>query len=329
MFILNACTNASFLATVLFIKKLVKIISVIIPVLLVLFVTIDIAKAVVASDDNQIKKAQSIAIKRIIYALIIFFVPILVNAAFNILDNNGVEGLSCYNNAEDEVVEALAQAENESLLKYEEDINKLIEAAKTGKVAKDAELEKLRQKKVSKNGGSSNPTDVKNITKYTKSNGKMAHATSYGKAGRRFDTKKGDQDGKEVTIANLGSFTYIARFKDPSKAEITARCAEAGAANNHIGYSVLNYRSLYNHAKKANWDLSKINKNVDTVCSAFASVCINAAGVKITKDLNGFSYSVKNHLKNTGAFKFYDYKKSSVLRGDILVKAGNHMAIAT
>ena len=65
MLILNICEKASFLATVLFFKKLVHIISIILPIILVLFVTIDLAKAVMANDESQMKQAQHLLIKRI------------------------------------------------------------------------------------------------------------------------------------------------------------------------------------------------------------------------------------------------------------------------
>ena len=159
MFILeiSLCEKANFLQTVLFFKKLVWIISIIIPIALVLFVTVDIAKAVMANDDAQMKKAQNSAIKRIIIGLIVFFVPVAVNAIFSLFDGKEVVGLTCYNNATDEVVDTLVVAENEKLLLYEEDIKALIEAAKENQAAVDAKLEELREK--AKNlSPSSNPS---------------------------------------------------------------------------------------------------------------------------------------------------------------------------
>ena len=156
MFVLNTvCDDASFLATVLFFRKIVTIISIIVPIILVLLITIDIAKAVMASDDNQIKTVQKLALKRIIWGLVIFFVPLSVNAVFSLFDGKEVAGISCYNNATDEVVDALVQAEKESLLKYEEDTKKLIEAAKQSKQDADQELNELRQKSATNNNSGS------------------------------------------------------------------------------------------------------------------------------------------------------------------------------
>ena len=158
----SICDKASFLATILFIKKLVNIISIIIPIILILLLSIDFAKAVIASDDNQMKKAQKLAIKRIIIGAVVFFVPLVVNAVFSLFDGKEVAGLSCYNNATDEVVDVLTAAENEKLLLYAEDIKALIEAAKESQAAADAKLEEIRDKKTNhggQNSGNNNNQD--------------------------------------------------------------------------------------------------------------------------------------------------------------------------
>ena len=212
MFILNStCDNASFLATVLFIKKLVKILSIVIPVILVLLLSMDMAKAVIASDDNQIKKTQSLAIKRIIYSLIIFFVPIVVNATFNFLGEKGVEGLACYNNADDVVVETLAQAEKESLLKYQEDIEKLIEAAKENKEAAEQALNELRQNASSGSGSSSSNVNSGTAEKIIQIAKEQAWplGTSSSKYSSKYYSKKHSAD--------CGSFTTMVVKKATGK----------------------------------------------------------------------------------------------------------------
>ena len=321
------CMDASFLATVLFIKKIVGIIVILIPIALVLFVTIDLTKAVIANDDNQMKTAQKLAIKRIIYAAVIFLVPTLINATFNMLGKE-VEGLACYSNATEENVNTLTEAKKDSDEAYQNAIDKLIEQGKVNVELAKKVVEEQREKAKENQSNQSNQNNQGNpttVSSYRKTNGYVSHAT-HGPGGRI--DKKGDQTGKEVTITkNKNNWTYIARFKDPNKAEKAAVAAEQGAINNHIGYGINGYSSLYKEAKKVDWDLSKITKNVNTVCSAFISVCINAAGVSITKDLNGFG-NVQPDLENTGAFIIKPYNKNDVMRGDILVREKKHMAIA-
>ena len=68
--------------------NLIKYIAI---VALLLLVTVDFLKAVVSSDKDALKKAGSTAIKRFIYCVLIFFVPIIVKL---ILDLMGIYG-SC------------------------------------------------------------------------------------------------------------------------------------------------------------------------------------------------------------------------------------------
>ena len=80
---LDAC--GGFLPIVKVIVQVIKILMIIIPVALILFGTIDLGKAVIASDDKEVKAAQSRLVKRIIYAAVIFFVPMLVGVVMNIV----------------------------------------------------------------------------------------------------------------------------------------------------------------------------------------------------------------------------------------------------
>lgn len=62
-----------------FINKGMNIIKLIVPLLLIVFGVFDFVKAIFASNDDEIKKAQKSFIRRLIIAVIIFFSPILVN----------------------------------------------------------------------------------------------------------------------------------------------------------------------------------------------------------------------------------------------------------
>ncbi len=61
------------------------IIQIGIPLLLVILGTIDLGKAVISSDDKEVKAAQSRLIKRCIYAVAIFFVMTLVTVIMSIV----------------------------------------------------------------------------------------------------------------------------------------------------------------------------------------------------------------------------------------------------
>lgn len=77
-----ACKDISFLLRI--IAKLLKYLHFLIPIILILFVIFDIAKVVVGQADEKAKtEAFNKAVKRVIYAVIIFLTPTIV---FFVLD---------------------------------------------------------------------------------------------------------------------------------------------------------------------------------------------------------------------------------------------------
>ncbi len=102
MILSDVCTQelSSVLAVVRWIVNLVKLA---VPILLVVLATFDLAKVVTNSkgDDSETKKAVKTLITRIIYGLIIYFVPIIIVWLFTSIRIGGVSDvMDCYNNAE-------------------------------------------------------------------------------------------------------------------------------------------------------------------------------------------------------------------------------------
>lgn len=55
-----------------------------VPILLIIFGMLDLGKAVMASKEDEIKKGQQMFIKRIIAAVLVFFVVVVVQLVFNL-----------------------------------------------------------------------------------------------------------------------------------------------------------------------------------------------------------------------------------------------------
>ncbi len=66
-------------------KGVFPIVQIVIPLVLIVFGTIDLGKAVISSDEKAIKSAQSMLIKRCIYAAAIFFVTTIVSLLMGIV----------------------------------------------------------------------------------------------------------------------------------------------------------------------------------------------------------------------------------------------------
>ena len=71
----------------------VDIIKMVVPFMLIVMGMLDLGKAVIASKEDEIKKAQSLFIKRIIAAVLVFFIVAIVQLVFGILaDADGSDG---------------------------------------------------------------------------------------------------------------------------------------------------------------------------------------------------------------------------------------------
>ncbi|MBQ7141321.1 MAG: hypothetical protein IJO32_07460 [Bacilli bacterium] len=71
---------------------LINIVRIVVPILLIVMGSLDLMKAVMASKDDEIKKAQSTLVKRAIVAVIVFFIPAIVNLLMGLVFDGYGEG---------------------------------------------------------------------------------------------------------------------------------------------------------------------------------------------------------------------------------------------
>ncbi len=349
MFILKACDNSSLLNTILFIKNIINIIFIVVPIILALLFSIDLAKNVFSKDDNDSQNNLRLGIKRIIYSLILLLVPTIIEAFMNMIDDYS-KVADCYTIATEEKVQELHEKEEEEydekrkeeLEKREEQKQKVAEEqAEAERRAKEAEEQAAHDAQEGSSGGGSSTYPVS--SDYIKSNCRMAHATSsiikkphHHPPGDQAGKKSGGEGNEVFTTKYHKGWTYVARLKDAKKANLTAACMQKVALNNHVGYdrSGSKWKALWNEASKVNWDVTKVTKDTTTSCCPCISVCLRAAGVKSITPGMGCSnaQSIKKALAKTGEFEFFSDSKhtqtcNNLKRGDILIKT-THAALA-
>ncbi len=86
-------------------KYIILIVRIAVPILLIALITFDLAKAMTQNSDDEMKKATSKIFTRVVWAVAIFFVPLLLRFVFSNLGNtstkSGLTGpaswLKCYN----------------------------------------------------------------------------------------------------------------------------------------------------------------------------------------------------------------------------------------
>ena len=62
-----------------FLKEILMYPKIIVPILVILLGTLDLAKAVISSKEDEMKKAQTTFIKRLLLGIVIFFVPTIID----------------------------------------------------------------------------------------------------------------------------------------------------------------------------------------------------------------------------------------------------------
>lgn len=108
---MDACTNSDILRVIYFFLLIVDIVKIIIPIALIVLGIIDFSKSVVTSDEKVQKKVISLFIKRLIYAVLVFAVPWIIEVLMVTLGNLAVTDeinfTDCLENANSECIDAL------------------------------------------------------------------------------------------------------------------------------------------------------------------------------------------------------------------------------
>jgi hypothetical protein len=159
---------------------------------------------------------------------------------------------------------------------------------------------------------------------------KIGHA-SIDERGKASGGQAGDQTGREVFTRTWYNKPWlkVIRPKSSTHAEKIAKAMEQACANNNIGYDQYQRTTLFSAAQKVKFDLSKVKTKVETDCSALVAVCVNAAGIPVSKDI--YTGNEATALSNTGKFTILTDSKyltsdKNLKRGDILLGSG-HTAI--
>ena len=176
--ILSICENSNVLSVILLIKDIIDLISVIVPIILIIIMSIDIFKMVVGSDVNDFSKRIKKIITRSIAAVLVFFVPTLVNLLLTMLNRDNYNESLCWVNANSSSIASYKSLEEARKVveaeKIEEEriaaeekrkaIEELREEARKKKEEEAKEAEKNNQN----NSGTTSPSgSVFPSTKYT------------------------------------------------------------------------------------------------------------------------------------------------------------------
>ena len=89
---MSLCENSELLSIIGILKTVLKIMQIGIPVLLIIFGTIDLGKAVISSKEDEVKKAKKSLLNRFLYAVLVFCVVWIVQIVMGAITKIGIEG---------------------------------------------------------------------------------------------------------------------------------------------------------------------------------------------------------------------------------------------
>lgn len=128
---MDVCTNPEILKVIYFFLLILDIVKIVIPIALIILGLIDFSKSVIINDEKIQKKSVTLFFKRILYGVLIFAVPWIIEVLMVTLGNllgeeNKINFTDCIENANSKKIAELEEnyKNEEDKNKHEEDNNK-------------------------------------------------------------------------------------------------------------------------------------------------------------------------------------------------------------
>lgn len=290
---MDACTNPDILRVIYFIKILIEIIMIIVPIGLIIMGLLDFSKSVVTNDENARKKNLNIFIKRIIFAVLLFAMPWIVRTFMHLLSTTGLDSdfVTCYENANSQKIKEL-----DEIRKAEEEKDKDSSSGGnhggTGGTFGD-----------SSSGGSGNNSG-------SNSSGEKKDYTLFIGDSRTVGMCQSVSIGSNAEcIAEVGKgYSWLANEK---LGEIKSKLTEHPNSNVVINLGVNDYYNINNYIDLYN-ELSRSYPNAKFVIVSVTHVTDTESKNIKNKDIESFNNSLKNGLnKNITYCDIYSYIKDN------------------
>ena len=289
--VIVVCENPAILKIILFIKEIIKVIFLIVPILLILMASMDLVKCVI-SNDSDMKKNQQIFIKRFLYTIFLFLVPTVVEFVLILVsdsvNNYYVNYQSCFRNSD-------------YIVFFENKAKKIREKEKEEERAWYEELEKKNNFK-------------RGVLKYSIVYDSNSSATSGGSVSGSGDLFL---DWNDVTKISNATSTQLTK----------ALNGYGGNAGNFLPYVNGLLQAEHNHNVNVFFLLGIEALESGWITSAVSGQCNNLGGVKFANQTNATvctrSPEGDNYAKFNTKEAFIDYH-ASLLEKSYLTPGGSY-----
>lgn len=157
----DVCNTLDVLRVIYFVKILIDIIMIVVPIGLIIMGLIDLSKSVVVNDDSARKKNLNMFIKRVVSSVILFAIPWVVKTFVHFMSVSGFEigYLACYENANSAKIKEL-----DAIRKEEEAQAKAEREREQAEKEKEKENNSSGSSSSSSSSGSSSNSSTKDYT---------------------------------------------------------------------------------------------------------------------------------------------------------------------
>ena len=127
---LDACSDVGVLQTFRILDTVIKIIKILVPIILIVLAAIELAKAVLSANDNEINDCIHKLGDRLIIGVVIFFVPTIVTSVFDTIDysSSHINLSTCLNNSKN--IDYYKKLRDQKLAEKTAENQRLIELSK-------------------------------------------------------------------------------------------------------------------------------------------------------------------------------------------------------
>ena len=174
--ILGICEQSSFLGVLYYIKAVLELARIIVPLILIIFTGIEIYRIVIGKIEDAHSHIKSI-IYKVVAMIIIFFLPFMVSFVLSIINGTRIEDNICWKNANKATIESYKKNEEEQEKKEqkkreeeekkaEEERKKIEEEREKARIENEKKAEEARRKKGNQGDGAGAANSISDKTDY-------------------------------------------------------------------------------------------------------------------------------------------------------------------
>lgn len=309
---IEICESTGILKVLLFIKQISNIVFTIIPIGLIILIVIDFYKNVISKNADETKKILSKVIKRIIYCIILFLVPTIINLTIDLIETTGINipYTSCWKNASqsnlkkleiDQAKKFLRKAEtspnDKNLLNAQNAVSQItddkqrkIYEKKVEEVSKKVEEKKLKKKEAKE-------AEKKIINSITKVNGKT-QAKDFNELGdKAYNRDQAAQREWIEKVAKIVQSAQHSKYGIKNSLIIAQIINESGwmRTPHTINQDGSTLNNTCNNILGVNYDMDKKISSQDSAWSKNPQKCANSSVTQ--RDSNNNTYGTIEDMR--------------------------------